>query len=55
MTSSHEEGDVTDSYDLGVNSYVVKPVDFDEFTRTVADLGRYWVRLNQDARGIDAD
>lgn len=47
MTSSREERDIVESYDLGVNSYIVKPVDFDQFTRAVADLGRYWLVLNQ--------
>lgn len=49
MTSSREERDVVESYDLGVNSYVVKPVDFDQFTRAVSDLGLYWLLLNQSA------
>jgi CheY-like chemotaxis protein len=47
MTSSREERDIVDSYDLGVNSYIVKPVDFDQFVRAVADLGMYWLVLNQ--------
>jgi len=47
MTSSHEERDVVASYDLGVNSYVAKPVDFDEFARAVGEVGTYWLRLNQ--------
>ncbi len=47
MTSSQEQRDVVDSYHLGVNSYVVKPVDFDGFSKAVADLGYYWVLLNQ--------
>jgi CheY-like chemotaxis protein len=47
MTSSREERDVVESYKLGVNSYVVKPVDFEQFAEAVADLGLYWLLLNQ--------
>jgi len=47
MTSSREEGDLVASYKLGVNSYVVKPVDFDEFAVTVAQVGMYWLIANQ--------
>ena len=47
MTSSREERDIVESYDLGVNSYIVKPVDFEQFVRAVADLGLYWLVLNQ--------
>ncbi len=43
MTSSNEERDVVDSYRLGVNSYIVKPVDFAEFLEVVAKIGLYWV------------
>jgi two-component system, response regulator len=46
MTSSQEQRDVVDSYHLGVNGYVVKPVDFDHFSKAVAELGCYWVLLN---------
>ncbi len=46
MTSSQEQRDVVDSYHLGVNGYVVKPVDFDHFSKAVSDLGCYWVLLN---------
>jgi len=47
LTSSKEEQDIIDSYKLGVNSYIVKPVDFDKFFQTVSDLGLYWLLLNQ--------
>ena len=47
MTSSKEDSDIIESYKLGVNSYVVKPVDFDKFSKAVADLGMYWVLVNQ--------
>ncbi len=47
LTSSKEERDVVTSYDLGVNSYIVKPVGFDQYMRTVSDVGRYWNDLNQ--------
>src|SRR5437667_7116277 len=46
MTSSQEQRDVVDSYHLGVNGYVVKPVDFDQFSKAVSELGCYWVLLN---------
>ena len=46
MTSSQEQRDVVDSYHLGVNGYVVKPVDFDHFSKAVSELGCYWVLLN---------
>ena len=47
MTSSKEEQDVITSYDLGVNSYVVKPVDFEGFAKAVSELGFYWLITNQ--------
>lgn len=47
MTSSREEGDLLASYQLGVNSYVVKPVEFDDFAETVAQVGMYWVIANE--------
>ena len=47
MTSSREEGDLLASYALGVNSYIVKPVDFDSFAETVAQVGMYWVLANE--------
>lgn len=47
MTSSKEEKDVVGTYKLGVNSYIVKPVNFDQFTEVVRQLGYYWLLLNQ--------
>lgn len=47
MTSSREEKDLIESYQLGVNSYIVKPVDFDKFVDAVRQLGLYWLLLNQ--------
>jgi two-component system, response regulator len=47
MTSSKEERDVLSSYDLGVNSYIQKPVDFDEFRKMVKSSGLYWLVVNQ--------
>jgi two-component system response regulator len=47
MTSSREDRDIVESYKLGVNSYIVKPVDFGQFTDTVKQLGYYWLLLNQ--------
>jgi two-component system response regulator len=50
MTSSREERDVIESYKLGVNSYVVKPMDFDGFSTAVAELGHYWLLVNQEPK-----
>ena len=47
LTSSKEEQDRIESYRLGVNSYIVKPVDFTQFTKAVSELGLYWVLLNE--------
>ena len=47
LTSSQEESDISECYKLGVNSYVVKPVEFDKFYKAVADLGTYWLVLNK--------
>jgi two-component system response regulator len=47
LTSSQEELDIARSYDLGVNSYTVKPVEFDKFFQVVEELGLYWLSLNQ--------
>lgn len=50
ITSSAEERDRVESYALGVNSYVTKPIEFDEFTRTIADVGYYWLAVNRPPR-----
>jgi two-component system response regulator len=47
LTSSREEQDIAKSYHLGVNSYIVKPVDFDQFVKTVQQLGLYWLLINE--------
>ena len=47
LTSSLDELDILRSYDAGVNSYIVKPVDFDRFTQAVRQLGLYWLVANQ--------
>ena len=49
LTSSREESDLVESYALGVNSYIVKPVDFEQFADTVSQVGMYWVLANQTA------
>jgi two-component system, response regulator len=50
LTSSIEESDITDTYRLGVNSYIVKPVDFDEYAQALRQIGLYWLRLNVNTR-----
>jgi response regulator of citrate/malate metabolism len=47
LTSSREQRDIVESYQLGVNSYIVKPVDFEQFTEAMRHLGLYWALLNQ--------
>jgi two-component system, response regulator len=47
LTSSAEERDVVESYKLGVNSYIVKPVDFSKFVETVSEVGMYWMVVNR--------
>ena len=51
LTSSHEESDVLKSYELGVNAYVVKPVEFKQFVSAIADLGVFWAVLNEPPPG----
>jgi len=50
LTSSQEQSDIVESYKLGVNSYIVKPVDFKQFADAVQKLGLYWLLLNQAPR-----
>jgi two-component system response regulator len=49
LTSSREERDITQTYGLGANSYIVKPVDYEQFTEAIRQLGVYWVLLNERA------
>jgi len=49
LTSSHEDRDIEECYRLGVNSYVVKPVEFESFAKTVAEMGFYWLLVNKPA------
>ncbi len=51
VTSSREEQDMVESYQLGVNSYIVKPIDFDQFVETARQLGLYWLLLNETPEG----
>ncbi|MGE4241441.1 response regulator [Ramlibacter sp.] len=51
LTSSQEESDVVRSYELGVNAYVVKPVEFNQFVRAISDLGVFWAVLNEPPPG----
>jgi len=47
LTTSKSQNDITESYKLGVNSYIVKPVDFNKFINSVADIGFYWLLINE--------
>jgi two-component system, response regulator len=47
LTSSQEEKDMVESYKLGVNSYIVKPVDFDKFVEAIGEIGLYWLLVNK--------
>ena len=51
LTSSSEEKDVMQTYQVGANSYIVKPVDFEQFTESVRDIGKYWLVINHTQRG----
>jgi two-component system response regulator len=51
LTSSSEERDVMKTYDVGANSYIVKPVDFEQFTEAVRDIGKYWLVINHPQGG----
>ena len=51
LTSSHEEKDMIRSYQLGVNAYVVKPVDFHEFVNAIQELGVFWAVINEPPPG----
>ena len=53
LTSSKEEEDIVKSYQYGVNAYIVKPVEFDKFMKAVADLGLFWLVLNQQPGSIN--
>lgn len=55
LTSSAEERDIIESYQLGVNSYLVKPVEFGAFTEVVAQLGMYWAVLNRLPGDVNRD
>lgn len=52
LTSSREEPDIARAYELGVNSYIVKPVEFEAFVKAVTDAGLYWLLLNEPPMGI---
>lgn len=53
LTSSREEQDLVNSYDLGVNAYVVKPVDFGQFVESVKTLGCFWAVLNEPPPAVE--
>ena len=53
LTSSREDRDLSACYEMGVNSYIVKPVDFPQFTEAIRQLGLYWLLLNEQARARD--
>jgi len=50
LTSSRQDPDIQQCYELGANSYIVKPVDFDKFAQSVAEVGYYWLLLNEPPR-----
>jgi len=51
LTSSREDRDLQETYKLGANSYIVKPVDFEQFNRAVNQIGMYWLLINQHPAG----
>ena len=53
LTSSNEEKDMVESYKLGANSYIRKPVDFKQFTTAIKELGLYWLVLNEVPENLD--
>jgi two-component system, response regulator len=53
LTSSREDKDLVACYELGVNSYIVKPVDFAQFTECIRQLGLYWLLVNEPARAYN--
>ena len=53
LTTSKEESDIVKGYDLGVNSYICKPVDFNQFNDIIRQLGLYWLELNQGLQGLN--
>ncbi len=55
LTSSKEEDDIIESYKLGVNSYIVKPVNYEQFTKSVQNIGYYWLMMNQPPNKIIYD
>ena len=50
LTSSREERDIVESYQMGVNSYIVKPVDFEQFVQSIGQVGLYWALINEPPR-----
>jgi two-component system, response regulator len=47
LSSSREDADITECYDLGANGYVIKPMDSEEFHKTIANIGSYWLKVNE--------
>lgn len=47
LTSSQEEEDISKGYDLGVNSYIIQPIDFEKFAKSIIEIGYYWLVLNK--------
>jgi two-component system response regulator len=55
LSSSKQDRDVTTGFELGANSYIVKPVEFESFQKTVADLGMYWMFMNESPSGLKVE